>query len=58
MSSERRVGNSIDDFEIPKFVCPDYNEWSFGLEDLFIYPSRAGKDQFLEWYSRIFRMRI
>ena len=51
MSPERRVGESETEFAIPDINCSDYNEWSFGLEDLFVYPSRAGADQIREWYS-------
>ena len=51
MSPERRVGDSETEFAIPNVSCSDYNEWSFGLEDLFVYPSRAGADQIKEWYS-------
>tara|TARA_Y100000385_G_C13078590_1_gene632686 strand:- start:1712 stop:2401 length:690 start_codon:yes stop_codon:yes gene_type:complete len=51
MSPERRVGGSETEFAIPNIDCPDYNEWSFGLEDLFVYPTRAGAEQIKEWYS-------
>ena len=50
MSPERRVGDSETEFAIPDIDCPDYNEWSFGLEDLFVYPTRAGAEQIKEWY--------
>lgn len=51
MSPERRVGESETEFAVPDINCSDYNEWSFGLEDLYVYPSRAGADQIREWYS-------
>lgn len=49
MSPRRRVGDSIEDFAAFSGDCSDYNEWSYGLEDLFIYPDRAGADQIKAW---------
>ena len=51
MSPKRRVSNSNREFAIPNTTCDDYNDYSYGLEDLFTYHRRAGADQIKEWYG-------
>lgn len=51
MSPKRRVNNSNTAFEIPNTTCDDYNDYSYGLEDLYTYHRRAGADQIKDWYG-------
>ena len=52
MSDERRVGNSESEFAPFTGSCDGFNDWSFGLEDLFDYPSRWGAEQIEEAYGQ------
>ncbi len=49
MTSERHIRGTDNQFRIPDTDCEDYNEWSFGLEDLFIYPDRSGAAKIRKW---------
>lgn len=49
-SPMRRIPGSLDQFEIPN-GCDEYNEYSYGLEDLYIYHSRVGEQQMKNWYE-------
>lgn len=42
MDNQRKVANSITEFEIPPNSCTTYNEWKYGLADLFTYPKSVG----------------
>ena len=42
LDEKRRVGGSLDEFAVPSTSCSQYNEWKFGLDDLFNYPNRQG----------------
>ena len=44
LDDQRRVGDSLDTFAKPSTNCDDYNEWKYGLEDLFQYPDNIGVD--------------
>ena len=50
MTDRRRVEGSMDQFEVPT-GCSEYNEYSYGLEDLYTYHSRSGASQLKEWYG-------
>ncbi|MFT4565530.1 MAG: hypothetical protein ACI9FN_000483 [Saprospiraceae bacterium] len=50
MSPLRRVSGTVDQFETPS-GCAEYNEYSYGLEDLYAYHSMAGANQIKEWYG-------
>ncbi|MEL7123384.1 MAG: T9SS type A sorting domain-containing protein [Bacteroidota bacterium] len=52
MDNNRKVGNSTTQFAIPSTSCNDYNEWKYGLEDLFTYPRRAGVDSIRNMFER------
>ncbi len=49
MSNRRRIEGSMDQFEVPS-GCVEYNEYSYGLDDLYTYHRRAGAPQVKEWY--------
>ena len=42
MDGQRKVANSTTDFAIPTNSCTTYNEWKYGLDDLFTYPKSVG----------------
>ncbi len=44
MDNKRRISKSSDQFEIPTTSCDAYNEWKYGLDDLYTYPSQVGVD--------------
>ncbi len=48
MDNRRRVSGTTDQFEVPDAGdCPAYNEWGYGLDELFTYPALAGLDSIL-----------
>lgn len=42
MDGQRKMANSAADFAIPTNSCTTYNEWKYGLDDLFTYPKSVG----------------
>lgn len=42
MDNQRKIANSTTDFAIPTNACTGYNEWKYGLDDLFTYPKSVG----------------
>jgi len=44
MDNKRKIPETSNQFEIPTTSCDAYNEWKYGLEDLYTYPSHAGVD--------------
>lgn len=42
MDGQRKVVNSTTQFSIPSNSCTSYNEWKYGLDDLFTYPKLVG----------------
>lgn len=42
MDDQRKLGNSTTEFGFPTNFCTDYNEWKYGLEELFTYPQLVG----------------
>lgn len=51
LSPMRRIGESLTDFGVPT-GCSDYNEYSYGLDGLYTYHSRAGAEQMKDWYRQ------
>jgi len=52
LGDQRRIGNSVDQFETYNGNCTAFNDWSYGLEDLSTYPSLAGKDSIIARMAR------
>lgn len=52
LDEKRRKAGTLDQFELPLNGCADYNEWKYGLEDLFTYPSRVGVDSIRNMLAR------
>lgn len=52
MDNQRAVPGTINEFEIPTTNCSGYNEWKFGLVDLYTYPETIGADSIRNMYKR------
>ncbi len=52
MDGKRRVNGTNNSFAIPTTSCSAFNEWRYGLEDLFTYPARAGVDSIRSMLKR------
>lgn len=52
MDAKRRRSGTEDEFRLPTANCDGYNEWRYGLEDLFSYPSMAGADSIRSMMAR------
>lgn len=52
MDNQRKESGSTTRFSIPSTSCGDYNEWKYGLEDLFTYPAAMGADSIRKRYKR------
>ena len=44
LDNRRLVDGTVDAFEVPTTSCNDYNEWKYGLENLYTYQSAVGAD--------------
>ncbi len=55
LDGKRVVKGTLDKFEIPDAetieACSRYNEWRYGLDDLFDYPARVGADGIRDQYK-------
>jgi hypothetical protein len=45
MDNKRAVSGKMDQFEVPNNDCSGYNDWKFGLDNLFTYPATTGRGQ-------------
>jgi hypothetical protein len=45
MDNKRAVSGKTDQFEVPNNDCSGYNDWKFGLDNLFTYPATTGRGQ-------------
>lgn len=52
LNERRAVSGTIDSFQVPATSCTGYNEWKYGLDELFSYPSMAGVDSIRRMYQR------
>lgn len=52
MDNKRRISGTLDQFEIPCTSCDAYNEWKYGLEDLYTYPSNVGVDLIRNMFAK------
>jgi len=44
LDNQRVKAGTYDQFEVPDNSCPDYNDWRYGLDNLYTYPSIIGAD--------------
>ncbi|MCF8391580.1 MAG: T9SS type A sorting domain-containing protein [Bacteroidales bacterium] len=44
LDKKRKKAGSIDEFEIPVTTCADYNDWKYGLDNLYSYPALFGSE--------------
>ena len=52
MDGQRRRPGTLDDFSLPNTSCGSYNEWKYGLEDLYTYPELSGVDSIRARFKR------
>ena len=52
LDGKRRVGSSVDTFAIPDSACVNYDDWSYGLNNLYTYASNAGADSIRSWLEK------
>ncbi len=52
LDNKRVVKGSTDRFEVPSTYCSGYNEWRYGLEDLYAYPDQFGADSIRRMLER------
>ena len=52
MDDQRRKSGTLSQFEVPNTTCDDYNEWKYGLEDLYTYPNRVGRDSIRSMFGK------
>ena len=53
LNQERRIEGTVDQFAVPDAMdCPDYNEYKYGLDDLYTYMSVAGAEQIRAQYRQ------
>ena len=50
MTKERHVPGSAYQFDEMDTGCENFNNWSFGLDNLFVYPNRIGAARIREQY--------
>ncbi len=52
LDRQRRRPGTVDEFSIPSSNCADFNEWKYGLEDLYTYPGLSGVDSIRARFKR------
>ena len=52
LDEKRRVSGTIDQFSIPETSCSSYNDWKYGLDNLYAYPSSVGVDSIRSYLSK------
>lgn len=52
LDSRRKVAGTIDQFAPPDNDCPGYNEWKYGLNNLYTYPANVGVNYIRENYGK------
>ncbi len=56
LNNERRITDTVDQFAVPSAfqiaVCPDYNKYKYGLDELNAYMQLSGVDQIRHQYRR------
>lgn len=50
--NRRVISGTIDQFEAPDNSCTDFNEWGYGLDELYTYPARVGVDSIRSMYEK------
>lgn len=51
LDGKRKKADSIDEFEIPVTSCTTYNDWKYGLENLYSYPALFGANTIRNRFS-------
>jgi hypothetical protein len=51
MTYERYMQGTLDQFAVPATSCSTYNDWKYGLDNLFIYPGYIGAKTIKKQYK-------
>ena len=52
LDNRRVKSGTIDQFESPGNTCTGYNDWGYGLDELYTYPARLGIDSIISMYGK------
>ncbi len=52
MDNKRKVAGTVNQFQIPATACSTYNDWKYGLGNLYTYPSAAGADSIRSMFKK------
>jgi len=52
LDDNRKASGSTTEFRLPSTSCSTYNEWKYGLEELYTYGDRIGADSIRNMYRR------
>jgi len=51
-NNERVQSGTTNKFEVPKTKCKTYNDYKFGLDNLYSYPQNTGKEKIIEQFGK------
>lgn len=52
LDNQRVIQGTVDQFGVPDNGCSGYNDWRYGLENLYVYPDRLGADSIRQMFKR------
>ncbi len=52
LDNQRPIQGTVDQFRVPANGCSGYNDWRYGLENLYAYPDRIGADSIRQMFKK------
>ena len=52
LDNQRPIQGTVDQFRVPANGCTGYNNWRYGLENLYAYPDRIGADSIRQMFKK------
>jgi len=52
LDEKRRVSATVDQFSVPVAVCSGYNDWKYGLINLYTYPANVGVNSIRNMFEK------
>jgi pimeloyl-ACP methyl ester carboxylesterase len=52
LDHQRPIQGTVDQFRVPANGCSGYNDWRYGLENLYAYPDRIGADSIRKMFKK------
>ena len=52
LDNQRPIQGTVDQFRVPANGCSGYNDWRYGLENLYTYPDRFGADSIRQMFKK------